>query len=150
MIPKEYYFFNNSEDRTSKPIGRLTREKKGELRPCPSNDGKMLQWNELDGVYECFLCGYRTAKQRVDPTTENLGAVQHIVTADGYGGNDGLGGTSLSKPRIHSKWGSRSGESIRRARAASVVKGDPAIEKWLNEPTQANTYLKSYSDSTNP
>src|SRR5215212_3192296 len=156
MIPKEFYFSNNNNlgeattRRTAGSSGRATREKKQDSRACPSNCGKLLQWNELDGVYECFLCGYRTMKQKVDPTTtESLGAV-NIVTADGYyGGSDGLGGQSAtSKPRIKAKWGSRSVDSIRRARGAAVVKGDHAIEKWLNEPAQANTYLKAYDDSS--
>jgi len=144
LIPREYYFDNRQEERSRRPPGIINREKKP-ISPCPSNDGKMLIWNEQAGVSECPGCGYRTPKQRNTAVLESLGAV-NIVTADGYGDKDGAANSTI-KPIMRSKWKSRSGETVLKHKTASAVRGDRSIEEWLLEPEQHSTYLVDYKST---
>jgi general stress protein YciG len=125
VIQKEYYYHYNNHYVVNNPEEERRRSRRRSIR------GGTGQRDNTAGA--------------VDSWGENN---VNIVTADGWGSrNSGMEVTS-TKPRIRSKWGSRTGETIARSKAAAGVKGDREVEEWLSQPEQSNTYLADYRDSS--
>lgn len=144
MLNREFYF-DNSHERYN---NRRAHNRKKQEKPCPRNCGRLLEWNKLEGYFECNSCGYHSQKQKFEPQLESLGALW-IVSADGFGApvdnNTGAEAAS-SKPRISAKFGPRNSEVLENYSKTAEIRGDPELERWLAKQS-LGTWLVDYKES---
>lgn len=143
MIRREYYYNYNNYTISNNPQEEERRSRRN---------------RDLGGHESNVVVPTNRRQENTSPTggefDGNISGGERLVTSDGDGSrNSGFAGggsagittnNSRTRPRIMSKWGSREGETIKRAKSAGVVKGDRELERMLAKPKWANSYLVSY------